>query len=99
MKPQLMHADGAGDSGERRHADARVAAEMRAAIAAVLFENPRNLDMRLLWTRVWTSYFRVNRWTQRRNGEARIARSEFISVTQTPNGYRVRGGQPPRAAA
>jgi hypothetical protein len=75
-------------AGERDWECDRAVAEMRAAIGAALFEDPRELDIRFLWTRGRTSCFRVNWWTTHCQ-EPRIRRSAFIRVEREPRGYRV----------
>ncbi len=97
MTPQVLDRDVADEMAADCRTDDWAAAEMHAVIAAVLFENPRDLDIRLLWTRGATSYFRVNWWTTIR-GEPRIRRSAFLRVARAPQGYRVLG-HTPRAAA
>ena len=97
MTPQLVYSEAADELSEERPVVDHVGAEMRAAIAAVLFENPRNLDIRPLWNGSWTSYFRVNWWTAGSEGTPRIRRSAFLVVTREQNGYRVRE-RDPRAA-
>jgi len=99
MMPQLMHRSAADDvdAGEHGPPGDPGLAEMRAAICAVLFENPRDLDIRPLWTQGETGYFRVNWWTVEAVAP-RIRRSAFISVARMQHGYQVRE-QRPRAAA
>jgi hypothetical protein len=72
----------------------RTIGEMRNAIGAALFERPCDLDIRLLWTRGGTGYFRVNWWTASSDRELRIRRSTFIRVERDPDGYQVRCDDP-----
>jgi hypothetical protein len=72
----------------------RTVAEMHAAIGAALFEDQRNLEIRLLWSRGQTSCFRVNWWTVERVRGPRIRRSAFVRVEREPGGYRVLPDRP-----
>ena len=100
MTPKLMIDEALGERYEefcdecptRRELD-----DMRAAIGAVYFEDPADLDIRLLWTRGAVSYFRVNWWIVRADVNAHLRRSVFLRVTGGPDGYRVQE-QTPRAA-
>ncbi len=89
MTPQMMEPNAVEYPGERDWERNRDAAEMRWAIGAALFENPRDLDIHLLWTRGRTSYFRVNWWTVERVRGPHIRRSAFVRVECAPGGYRV----------
>ncbi len=77
--------------------------DMRAAIAAVLFEEPGRLDIRHLWTRGRMNYFRVNWWVTEARGVSRITHSSFIQLEAIASGWRIhrrtdgRGGAPPEA--
>jgi hypothetical protein len=84
---------------QERPADDLAVSEMRAAITALLFESPADLDLRLLWTSGRTAYFRANRWKTVNNGRTSIRRSEFIRVTRELHGYRVDVEHPLRASA
>ncbi len=96
MTPQLMHPKAVDDldPGEHRPSSHRTVAEMRTAIAAALFENQRDLDIRFLWTQGAITYFRVNRWAAGDNDGPRIQRSAFIRVTRGQHGYDVREQRP-----
>jgi hypothetical protein len=78
--------DGIGDPDERC-----AFAEMRAVIAAIIFESPEHLDCRHLWTAGRFSYFRVNRWSGLDVGVGHIRHSAFVSVETLPHGWRVHG--------
>ncbi len=61
------------------------------AIADFLFELTRWLDIRPLWRRGETRFFRVNFWkSDVEVGEERIARSIFLAVEDTHDGLCVR---------
>lgn len=64
--------------------------EMHGAIAALLFEDQRALDVRHLWTQGRLSYFRVNWWTTTAGEGPRVRRSNFVVVEREAYGYRVR---------
>jgi hypothetical protein len=89
MTPQMMEPNAVEYVAERHRERDRTVAQMHAAIGAALFEDPRELDIRLLWTCVRTSYFRVNWWTTDIGRGPRIRRSAFIRVERDPRGYRV----------
>lgn len=73
---------------ERRH---RPLSHYKDAIAEYLVEHTRWLDIRPLWERGDTRFFRVNLWkTDLSCGEQRIARSLFIAVQDTYDGLCVR---------
>jgi hypothetical protein len=72
----------------------RIVAEMHAAIGAALFEDPRNLEVRLSWSRGQTNCFRVNWWTAECVRGSRIRRSALVRVEREPCGYRVRPDRP-----
>ncbi len=88
MIPQMMKLAAVEYVGERDWECDPAVAEMRTAIGVALFEDPRELDIRFLWTRWRTSCFRVNWWTTL-GQEPRIRRSAFIRVEREPRGYRV----------
>ncbi len=73
--------------------------DMRGAIAALLFEDPAHLDIRHLWTRGRTSFFRVNWWTAVGTGVSRVSRSCFIPLEAVGGGWRIRNGDGDRCAA
>ena len=61
------------------------------AIADFFVELPRWLDVRPLWRKANTRFFRVNFWrTDLSNAEERIARSVFVAVEDTFDGLAVR---------
>ncbi len=88
MTPQVMKMTAFEYWGER-HDDCERTVQMYTAIGAALFEDPRNLEIHLLWTRGRTSYFRVNWWSVERVRGPRIRRSAFLRVERGPGGYRV----------
>ncbi len=94
MTPQLMEPNAVEFAGECDWEWTRTVAEMRKAIGAALFEYPRDLDIRLLWTRGRTSYFRVNWWTVERVRGPHVRRSAFVRVEREPGGYRVLPDRP-----
>jgi hypothetical protein len=63
--------------------------EMVSAIAAMYFEDARDLDVRHLWTRGDLNYFRVNWWHESAAGAARVRRSAFVVVECQATGYRI----------
>lgn len=63
--------------------------EMVSAIAAMYFEDARDLDVRYLWTRGHLSYFRVNWWNESALGAARVRRSAFVVVECQSDAYRI----------
>lgn len=65
-------------------------ADMRAAIAATLFESPEHLDSRYLWTTGRFSYFRINRWSGPEVGTGHIRHSTFVRVEALRDGWRIR---------
>ncbi len=92
MTPHVMKQRAVEDLGLglHRQTEKRPIAGMRGAIAALLFEDPANLDIRHLWTRGSFAYFRVNWWTTAAHRELGIRRSIFLRVTCRRHGYEVR---------
>lgn len=72
---------------ERRH---RPLSHYKDAIAEYLVELVQWLDIRPLWQRGDTRFFRVNFWKELPGGEQRIARSIFLAVEDTFDGLSVR---------
>ncbi len=99
MTLQLMHRNARNDLdlGEQRPGHDWSLTEMRAAIAAVLFANARDLDIRLLWLHHPTTCFRVNWWTNSTQDGPRIRGSAFVRVTRLAGGYYVRKEAPTAA--
>jgi hypothetical protein len=64
-------------------------ADRRRAVAAKFFEHVGRLDIRELWSRGDTSYFRVNWWKLQPVGEHRICESAFVEVRRTKHGFVV----------
>ena len=75
--------------GDRAETESLDLSEMRAAIAALLFEVPERLDVRYLWTSGRLNYFRVNWWSPRNTEVRRIVRSVFVQVEVLPDGWRI----------
>ena len=91
MTPQLMHRNTTDDlvSEECPPASQPGATQIRTAIAKALFENPGDLDIRLLWTQGAITYFRVNCWVTGGRGGPQIRRSAFLRVKCTQDYYQV----------
>ncbi len=92
MRPQVMESRAVEDLGLglHRQTERRRVADIGSAIAALMFENPADLDIRHLWTRGGVAYFRVNWWTTAAHREPRIRRSAFLRVTCRRHGYEIR---------
>jgi hypothetical protein len=75
------------------------AGQMRAALAALLFDDPAHLDIRHLWTRGRTNFFRVNWWITESTGVRRVTRSRFIPLEEVGGGWRIRGSDGGRGGA
>ena len=76
--------------GVRTARPRRPVGEYAEAIAAFFFELPQWLDIRPLWRRDATSFWRVNFWrTDTASGEERICRSAFIAVEETMDALHV----------
>lgn len=89
MTPPISGKTAVQPAEERDWQSDHIVPEMLTAIGAALFEDARNLDIRLLWTRGRTTYFRVNWWTVERVRGPHIRRSAFVRVEREPGGYRV----------
>ncbi len=75
-----------------------VSCEFRRAIAAAFPGAIGKLEIRRLWSRGETSYFRVNWWTGFDGGNARIRASEFVAVDYAESELVVHRLTPRRAA-
>ena len=90
MLPQQAEHEGASDRAEYMNWESAGLRQMRTAIAAVFFEDPRQLDIRHLWVRGGSNFFRVNWWSSAIAGTRRIVRSAFVAVEACDGDWRVR---------
>ena len=69
----------------------RSSADYAEAIAAFFFDLPRWLDIRPLWRRGATSFWRVNFWrTDMATGQEQIGRSAFVAIEENSRILKVK---------